>query len=593
MAIIRNPAYPNLLIVDGIDPSTDYRGAVRAQLYRAAARASPVRRGTHDFWMCFPYPAQPEGNPNSANFAGEDIDARNARRGARPLRGIGDMRRIPPDSGVAQVQDRLFAALHESSHAWLVPADMKVRIGRTEVAPLLSDELTDRLNREAPLERPALLARQDAHWSCYVNFVSCQDSVQWVRTPDVGGTAKWVQRDPDPVPVRPDGLPELGVFPAFSDLDLYLMGAKAAEDCFPETGGRFFWLEPKLSLGVPMQYHTGLFVAFSRSDYYYFGFYQDHGKLRAERSSTGERSVSVDIGPGYQPLEHELASMMLRVVRRGSRYLFQACQGNYVSSLLSGQGPHTFDDLDTARDSGDFRRWRTVAGFTAPGATPQAIGAITKTWNPILVEGQVFGFETKQGSNQHSFRLDNLAAPRVGTIPFGTLPADRLLVETPVPGALVRPGAWSMILGVPYAQSYDHWSAADAAPKLITRAPAGDFAFGASIKVRRSLVSPWAGGATRGMTMWGKERFAHVRDVVVPARIRENWAPWTGGPISAERNQLGPLLPPVYPTAFIVPTPRADAVPAADLAILDRFRRYYDEAVWQVSKRRFSSDSRL
>jgi hypothetical protein len=89
------------------------------------------------------------------------------------------------------------------------------------------------------------------------------------------------------------------------------------------------------------------------------------------------------------------------------------------------------------------------------------------------------------------------------------------------------------------------------------------------------------------------ERSALVRDVVVPAEIRENWASWTGGPISAERRQRGPLLPPVYKTAFIVVTQRAANVPRADLVRLDAFRRYYDSAMRAASKGGFGSDSRL
>ncbi len=167
------------------------------------------------------------------------------------------------------------------------------------------------------------------------------------------------------------------------------------------------------------------------------------------------------------------------------------------------------------------------------------------------------------------------------------------LAEMPVAGAVIRRNSNWMVLGVPYARSYDHWLGTDEAPKLITRAPAGDFAFGASMRVRRSFVSPWAGGAAAGMTMWGVERSALVRDVVVPAEIRENWASWTGGPISAERRQRGPLLPPVYKTAFIVVTQRAANVPRADLVRLDAFRRYYDSAMRAASKGGFDSDSRL
>jgi len=575
VTITREPGLPNVLIVDGIDPSTEYRPALMTALYGAGS-ASPVRRGTHDFWICFPYPPQPEFNPTSANFSFPDDAARSA---GRVLRGIGDMRRMPQSPTADEVRQRLFTLLHETAHAWLVPGDMRVRTAGGEVAPLTAAELTTMLNQERPLTRPALLARQDAHWSCYVNFGSCMDSVKWERTPDQGGTAKWVQRNPATTAVRPPNLVGVETYAVYSDLDLFFMGAKRAAQCFPETGGQFFWLDPKLSLGPPMQYHAGIFVAFGPTDYIYFGFYNDHGKLRVERSSTGERSAIVDIGPAYQPLRQEYEAMMLRVVKRGGRYLFQACRGNNASAVLSGTGPFMFDGVDAAESapaSGDYGRWQTVASLDVPGARPQAIGVITKTWNPILAEAKFFTFDIRQGTTNSALTLYDVS-PTATRPALSSLPNDRLVADVPQAGALFRRRNFMMIMGVPYADTYDHWSTVDKAPKLMTRAPAGDFSFGATLKVHRSLVSPWAGGAAVGMTMWGVEHAANVRDVIVPERISRNWAP----------------PPATYKNAFVVVTNRRSDIRGTDLMTLDVLRRYYDSALGAVSNGLLTSDSRL
>lgn len=573
--IARAAGAPNVLVVDGIDPSTEFRPQLMSALYGAGA-TSPVRRGTHDFWLAFPYPAQPEGNPTSANFSYYDAAARSS---GRVLRGIGDMRQMPAGTSADEVQSRLFTLLHESAHAWLVPSDMRVRTPGGEVAPTTAEELTALLNAERPLTRPALLARGNAHWSCYVNFGSCMDSVVWDRTPDVGGTTRWVQRNPAPVTLRPGGLADLGTNAAYSDLDLYFMGAKRAEECFPDTRGQFYWLEPKLSLGPPMQYHAGMFLAFSPTDYVYFGFYNDHGKLRVERSATSARSAIVDIGAAYQPLRGEYEAMMLRVVKRGGRYLFQACRGNSASAVLSGAGPFMWDDVDAtdgAPTAGDFRRWQTVASMDVPGAAPRAIGVLTKTWNPITAEAKFFTFETRQGTTNNAYTLhDALPGPTRPTL--GTLPSDRLVADVPKAGARFSRRNFAMIMGVPYADVYDHWSTVDQAPKIMTRAPAGDFSFGVTAKVHRSFVSPWAGGAAVGMSMWGVERSANVREVVVPERIRRDWAP----------------SPATYKNAFIVVTDRRSRVPAGAPAALDTLRRYYDSALSAVSGGRITSDSRL
>lgn len=561
------PTYPNIGVVTGVDPTVDVRPLVRQAI---DARASgPLRRGTHDLWFVFPYPDQIADNRSPPNHAYVDPSV-----APRPLRGIVDMRRINPDVDAGTLRNTLWTMTHELAHGWLVPNDLKVRQNGVLNTVVDADAYTTSLNNDSGLTLPTLLARGNAHWSCYADNGSPMDGIGWARASDDGGHARWTQQDGPTTTLRAEGLgfPVDGFGARFSDLDLVIMGAKRPEQAYQATGGRFHWLAPKVSIGGPILYHIGICVAFSRTDYVYFGFYCDHRRLRVERSSNGYRSADVDLGPDYRPLRSEYEGAMLRVVRVGTRYYFQACRGNSAASLLGGalsgtRGPLMFDDADaphSAPTGGDFSRFQTVATLDIPQA-PQAIGVITKTWNMILAEGQFFSFETRVAGRNDALPLYNVNTAFVGSDLAG-LPTGTLLRHVPQAGALYRRRNFSMFMGVPYTGTYDHWSSADQAPKMLTRAPTGDFAFGSSLKVSRSFVSPWAGGAARGLTVWGRENSADIRDVVVPDRVRA----LALTPGSAMR------------TAFIVAARRPEDVPWQAMQRLDVLRRYFG-AAWRYA----------
>lgn len=135
----------------------------------------------------------------------------------------------------------------------------------------------------------------------------------------------------------------------------------------------------------------------------------------------------------------------------------------------------------------------------------------------------------------------------------------------------------STIIGVPYTNAFDHWSTVDDAPKMITRAPSGDYCSGVTAKVNRALVSPWAGGACQGMTMWGIERAANVRDFKVPDWILAQQIE----PGSSQRN------------AFIIVTNDVANLSDTDISRLDVFRQYYDAALPAICGNFLNSDSQL
>ena len=173
-----------------------------------------------------------------------------------------------------------------------------------------------------------------------------------------------------------------------------------------------------------------------------------------------------------------------------------------------------FDSVDSpslAREQGDFRTWQTVASCDMPGP-PQAIGVITKTWNPILCEGLFLSFETREREHNSALPLFPIRSVLTPGPKYSGLPAGSLVGDFPRPGTVLRRGGVGAVLGVPYSTAYDHWVGVDQAPKLLTRAPENDFAFGVTAKVYRSLFSPVAAGAAVGTTMWGTEHSADIRD---------------------------------------------------------------------------------
>lgn len=364
-----------------------------------------------------------------------------------------------------------------------------------------------------------------------------------------------------------------------NDLELMLMGAKPPADCYPDSGGDFHWIEPTLMVGPPMGYFAGIYVQFDANDTLYFGFSGDHRRLVVGRP--GMHSPSPVEIPGYRPLRSEFEAMMLRIVRRGSRWLCQARRGNTASSILAGAlgggGPMMFDGLASAQKApttGDFEEFRTVAVVDIP-KTPRTIGSMVKTWTTILVESQVFTFEVQDGEAPTFFAASSAVEANTESSPP---PAGVLVREVPREGAWIRRRNSSLKLGVPHVgDPYDHWVGVDKVPKLFMRAPTGDFAFGSSCKVSRAFVSPDAGGGALGCEVWGRQHSASVRDVVVPDRLRRAWV----------------RPPATFRTAFIIVAPRRSDVPPELLGHVELLRNAFDATFRDYTSGLLMSDSRM
>ena len=152
----------NILVVLGSDihttPDDDYRLHLRTFLYSDAARRSPVRRGTHNFWVTHAEPSL-----GSGEHAHEDMRVRPHR-----MCGMVRMGSVPGDSSAETIKDHIHTVLQEVGHHWLVPADLGMRVDAGRRVPLPSGfSITRSINDETPFAGPPLLGRDDVHWTSY------------------------------------------------------------------------------------------------------------------------------------------------------------------------------------------------------------------------------------------------------------------------------------------------------------------------------------------------------------------------------------------------------------------------------------------
>jgi hypothetical protein len=575
----------NILVVLGSDihttPDDDYRLHLRDFLYSDAARRSPVRRGTHNFWVTYAEPSLGGGE-----HAHEDLRVRPHR-----MCGMVRMGSVPGDSSAETIKDHIHTVLQEVGHHWLVPADLGMRVDAGRRVPLPNGfSITRSINDETSFAGPPLLGRDDVHWTSYFQAdASPMDGMNFIRLAEEDHHSVWQPQAFTGPEVRPSGLAPLNLIGAYNDLDLTIMGVKEAGDAYTSTGGRFRWLEPVLA--APMNYHAGLIVAFSENDFLYFGFYREHRKLRVERTN-GVRGGIVDLGAGYHPLAEDYNGMALRVVRRGDQYYFQARYNNSAAGLLSGT--RLFDELETLPPpdpTATFDRFRTVEQLTIPNADrPRALGMIVKKWaeQHFMVEAAFHNLEIMVGGTAVVARTDRVPPPMGAS--YGALSSTELRLHNPLGNAIVRSKGGRLHMLAPYALAplggsalvgnldFDHWTAVDRAPKALLRAPPGDFAFATSAKIHRAIYTPWALGYASDKTVWGHERSARAQNVGVPSRIRDKWPSGHEG---------------TYKTAFIVVAKRSEDVTPDKTNRLDIIRRYWDEAFKAATLEHLQSDSTL
>jgi hypothetical protein len=402
--------------------------------------------------------------------------------------------------------------------------------------------------------------------------------------------------------VRPAGLGDVQLTTQYSDLDLAIIGKIARKDAYPDLSNKIEWIEPVRI--APLEYHVGVAVAFSRTDVVVFGFDQDHRALGVYRaaSSVGGRQVA-SVRPAA--LAQTPFGVALRVARRGDDYHFQAKGDASLAAHLHPEPrdvpggaatatriPGLFDDLDSipaASTAPDLAHWTTVATIRSTVA-PQAIGLIVDKWNSF-VTGGFFNLEirTAGSTSDTVHRFSDVPATLSRGAALSTL-GDTPRLDLPSPGALVRrQGRSVLLITAPYAttrngslEDVEHFglsSTDDHSPKVLVRAPTGDFTFGTSAAVQRSLTPPWAAGSLRNKTMWGHLNSRPVTDLVISDATGEK--------------RLDPGGTSTFTFAFIVAASKASDITDDIVDRIEIMRRYWDEALPGASRGMLDSTSTL
>lgn len=587
----------NILLVYGSDVyGDDHINKLREFLYGPDASASPVRRGTHDFWIVYTAPQLGDGYFFYGDLSGNP----------RKMRGIINAKGVPNNTEPDTLKDHLHFILQEVGHRWLVPQALKIRVDGNEVGLPTEYQMTQQINDGTPFSGPPLIARGNSHWSIYYQAdTSPMDGSHFVNVDTEDGFSLWREGISSGPEITPPGLNSLRLKARYNDLDLFIMGVKRLHEAYSGTGGRFRWLEPRLT--APLNYHIGVCVAFSRYDYFYFGFHNDHRKLGVQRTGS-EPNNTIELGSDYHPLGHEYNGVALRVVRRGNRYYFQARYDNPLGGCLAAalsflfpRTPSLFEDIDHLPQpdtNASFKSFRTVA-IIPRNDQPQAVGLIVKKLEqPYLAEGAFYDLQLLSNGNRTVLRTNVVpptlpsGLPPENEFPFSALPMGELRFDNPTGKAIIRSKDRRLHIITPFSTPnsdgsldhhdrdgfFDHGTDNDGAPKVLTKAPDGDFAFGTSCKVYRTIFTPWAGGFGSGKTMWGKEKTARVTDVIVP---QDNI------------DQQPPPPDNTYKMAFIIVATQRSDITDDMIQRADIIRRYWDPAFEAATIERRHSNSVL
>ncbi|MGZ4651258.1 MAG: hypothetical protein ACXV3A_12075 [Kineosporiaceae bacterium] len=318
-----------------------------------------------------------------------------------------------------------------------------------------------------------------------------------------------------------------------------------------------------------------------------------------------------DLGSHYTPGSLPDSGVTLRVVRMGGRLYFQArLDGNVLGLRVSpsdhnvfmgpppDQIPGLFEGVSVrgAPASGtDFSTFRTVAAVD-DRRQPLAVGLIGTTAWSTLVDAVWCNLETLALPTFPTRRPGAHGVHHLVPLPrrwssgssYGRLPRDTPFLDLPA-GDLDPPTAqdWHQRLRLlmPYDLSedvggvtFEHTQTADRAPKVLLKAPAGNFAFGSSVAVRRVLFSRSSGGGAYPTDIWGRTRTLNAADVRL-------------NPDAAASREAPPHS--TYMTAFIIAARQRSDITDAMIESVDVVRRYWDPAFSAATGGLRRSDSSL
>jgi hypothetical protein len=585
----QSPDYPNVLVIYGDDVfDSPYRARLLSYLQSADTEDSPVRPGTHSLWVTYSTPSQGDGNYQGLSDPTHP----------HPLHGVIRMGPPPSPGDDDAMQRHLRVLLQEAGHRWLVPSDFGFKSDGRTTKPLTQDKLLDAINGDSLGGQLAIVGRDDSHWSVYFRADgSPVDGQDWQ---DMGRDGifdhwKWVaQSGPR---VSADGLDEIELLGTYNDLDLAIMGVIKPENAYPGSGGRLRWMDTRLT--APLGNQSGVIVAYNRNDMIYFGFEQDQRQLAVVRTGsdlTGTLVARTRVHAQLLPP----TGVLLRVIRKGNDLHFQARADRTVGLHLSPEPrdlgalapasraatiPGLFDAIDApaaASADAELDDWRTVAKVS-DSRQPQAVGLMVRKWQADhLCEAAFFNLELQAGGQHtvHRFERDSLTS--LGGGPLSDAPSDKPVRDFPNDAAWARyAGDRVLFIGAPFAgkgsanetinysdgamtpNGFGHSKTIDHAPKVIVRAPVGDFAFGTAAMMRRTIMTPQAAGDARDREMWGHARSIQAADLDLG-----------DGPTRAQLR----VNPATLPCAFIV-VAKTQSDGEALLKAVDGVRRYWENTM--------------
>ena len=348
---------------------------------------------------------------------------RGERRRAGPGRdtttaaGGGRAKSPPTTMDLATTTSQVVTLLQVVGHYWPAYTNLKFRWAGQVASYDPADWL--RFNHETPFQGPLIGGRTNQHWAAWFHSDgSPMGGQNWTDMTRDGHLDRWAWHDRTDQVIHLAGLHAMTLPKGYCDLDLLTMGAKSVAECYPETQGRFSWLEPQFVVqprtaaarpDLQKAYLAGVCVAYPPTDYVYFGFDTDHRVLGVYRTD-GTRYGSADLGPTYQPAWVPHSGVALRVVRTGATLTFQARDDQLRTGLRVAQ-PNQTDLTGSAcchslpvRRHPDHRQSDVRNGFhqlphrrhPARHRDPVAVGLIVKTSTAVLVDAIYHNLETRQ-----------------------------------------------------------------------------------------------------------------------------------------------------------------------------------------------------
>jgi len=584
--IFVDSSFPEVLVVidDGLfmEGEVDFEGLLSALSCHVDC---PIGRGTHDFWVIHPRPKSKAGffSPR------ERLDFR-----PQPLRGLirtgHQLPQITVD--IAQRYMRTFA--EEIAHYWLLWSSL--RINETEIA---GDRafLNPAVNGD-PLPEYPLGGRADGHWSyAFQADASPMDGIhfdrlQTIELPPGHSESEIVEVLFDRImPGVQFDVPTLGKVDAvqsYNDLDLYLMGVLLPGEMYAQSDHHIEFIEPKWLF--PSIFRAGLLLVFSQGDVLTFGYRNHLQTLGVDRTGS-TFSQTLNLHSVYEPWIQE-RRMFLRVVRKGDDYHFQARPDWRFEGSGGVVTPEPFSDLDVLApptpSPQDWTTWRTLLKLTIPDQL-MAIGYVTASDQSRVLDVSFSPLEVAtltQVARPTTWTIEAAGSPVAAANYFNQLTREQFLYHRPkhVQGKervtfrsdsgrlrLISYGTFEHSLPSPGVVQ-------DELPKLVAKAPSGDFVAAGSVRVERLIVAPWAAGSVVGHTLWGYPRRVATSQLMLTKQ-------------HAARRKYDPGKP--YRGAYIVVAPHRQHVTYDVLRNVDFMRRASESFFFEATRQYRELDTRL